>query len=174
MAILTIDEMSTVLVEVEATLNNRPLTYLYDDSEGVSFALTPAHLFYGCRLVTRPSDQQFEITSTAKSSTRRAKHQFRTLSNFVRMWHREYLMSLYERALNSGGGHNSIKAGDIVLLREDGTVRALWKLAKIVEPIMGRDGQIRSAKIQLLSKDKVIKLRRPIQHLIPLEVEKLN
>ena len=51
-------------------------------------------------------------------------------------------MSLYERVLNSGGGHNNIKAGDIVLLRKDGTVRALWKLAKMVEPIMGRDVQI--------------------------------
>ena len=54
---LTIDEMGTVLVEVEATINNRPLTYMYNDSEGVSFTLTPAHLIYGRRLVTRPSDQ---------------------------------------------------------------------------------------------------------------------
>jgi len=92
----------------------------------------------------------------------------------VRIWKREYLVSLHERSLKAGGGHNNIKIGDIVLLREDGTVRALWKLAKIVEPIMGRDGHIRSARIQLMSKDKVIKLRRPIQHLIPLEVSKLD
>ena len=57
-------------MEVEATLNNRPLTYMYDDLEGVSYALTPAHLLYGRRLVTRPSDQQFEVTSTAKSLTK--------------------------------------------------------------------------------------------------------
>jgi len=44
---LTIDEMSTILVEVEATFNNRPLTYMNDDLEGVSYALTPAHLLYG-------------------------------------------------------------------------------------------------------------------------------
>ena len=87
------------------------------------------------------------------------------------MRQREYLISLYERALNSGGRHNNIKVGDVVLLRE---VCALWKLAKIVEPIMGRDGHIRSANIQLMSKDKVTKLRRPIQHLIPLEVNKLD
>ena len=171
---LTIEEMSTVLVEVEATLNNRPLTYIYDDTEGVSFALTPAHLIYGRKLVMRPSDQQFEVASTAETLTKRAKHQFRVLSNFVRIWKREYLVSLYERSLEAGGGCNNIKIGDIVLLREDGTVRALWKLAKIVEPIMGRDGHIRSARIQLMSKDKVIKLRRPIQHLIPLEVSKLD
>ena len=83
-------------------------------------------------------------------------------------------LSFYERALNLGGGHNDIKAGDAVLLREDGTVRALWKLLKIVEPIMGRDGHIRSAKIQMMSKDKVVILYRPIQHLIPLEANKLD
>jgi len=70
---LTIDEMSTILVEVEAILNNRPLMYMYDDLEDVSYALTPAHLLYGHRLVTRSSDQQFEVTSTAKSLTRIAK-----------------------------------------------------------------------------------------------------
>ena len=91
---LTIDEMSTILVEVEATINNRPLTYMYDDLEGVSYALTLAHLLYGCRLVTRPSDKQFEISSTAKSL---ARQQFQVLSNFVRQWHCEYLISFYER-----------------------------------------------------------------------------
>jgi len=146
---LTINEMSTVLVEVETTLTNRSLTYMYDDSERVSCALTPAHLIYGRRLTTMPSDQQFEIVSTAKSLTKGAKQQFRMLCNFVKMWQREYLLSLYERTLNLGGGHNDIKVGDMVLLREDGTVRALWKLAKIVETIMGRDGHIQSAKIRV-------------------------
>ena len=42
--------MSTVLVEVEATLNNRPLTYVYDATEGLLCALTPADLVYGHRL----------------------------------------------------------------------------------------------------------------------------
>ena len=44
---LTIDELSTVMIEIECTLNNRPLTYLYSDEEGVSQVLTPAHLIYG-------------------------------------------------------------------------------------------------------------------------------
>jgi len=71
--------------------------------------------------VTRPSDQQFEVTSTAKSLTRRAKHHFQVLGNFVRQWHREYLMSLYERSLQSDGdGKDRIKDGDVVLLRETG------------------------------------------------------
>ena len=62
--------------EVEATLNNHPLTYLYDDTEGVSQALIPADLIYGHRLANTPSGSHFEAMSTAKTLTKRAKHQF--------------------------------------------------------------------------------------------------
>ena len=44
---LTFEEPRTVIVEIEGTVNNRPLTYLYDDMEGISQALTPARLIYG-------------------------------------------------------------------------------------------------------------------------------
>ena len=98
-----------MLVEVEATHNNRPLTYMHNDSEGVSCALTSPHLIYGLTLTTAPSDQQFEIVRTAKSLTKITKLQFRTLHSFVRMWQQEYLLSLYERALNLGKGHDDIK-----------------------------------------------------------------
>lgn len=69
------------------------------------------------------------------------------------------------------GNSKGIQAGDIVVLKEDGTSRCLWKLAKVTETVEGRDGAIRSAKVQLLSKNKVIQLRRPIQHLVPLEAD---
>ena len=44
---LKLEELSTVLVEVESVINCRPLTYIYDDQEGISFALRPSHLIYG-------------------------------------------------------------------------------------------------------------------------------
>ena len=49
-----------------------------------------------------------------------------------------------------------VKEGDIVILKEEGTARAFWKLAKVVETLVGRDGLIRTAKIKLLSSDKQI------------------
>ena len=81
------------------------------------------------------------------------------------------MLSLRERAINHGSQKNSmIKEGDIVVLKEDCTARCLWKLAKIVELITGRDGRTQAAKVQLLSKDKVTTIHRPVQHLVPLEV----
>ena len=43
---LTFDERSTILSEVQSTLNARPLTYLYDELGDV---WTPSHLLYGHR-----------------------------------------------------------------------------------------------------------------------------
>ena len=64
---LTLDELTTIVIKIEATLNNWPLTYVHDDSKGVSHALTPADLIYGHRVATSPNGQQFDITSTNKA-----------------------------------------------------------------------------------------------------------
>ena len=44
---LNFEDLNILLIEVEATLNNRPLTYLYDDENSISYPLTPASLIYG-------------------------------------------------------------------------------------------------------------------------------
>ena len=44
-------ELSTILVEIEGVVNSSPLTYVYDDAEGISFPLTPSHLLNGRNLL---------------------------------------------------------------------------------------------------------------------------
>ena len=53
---LTFEGLHTLLVEIEATLNNRPLTYIYDDENGILYALTPADLLYGRCIPMTPVD----------------------------------------------------------------------------------------------------------------------
>ena len=49
---LSFDELSTLLTEIECTLNSRPLTYEYNEvGEEV---LTPSHLIYGRQIKTLP------------------------------------------------------------------------------------------------------------------------
>ena len=81
---LTFDELATILVEIEATLNNRLLTYVCDDTEGLSYALTPADLIYGHRLAKSLDGRQFEVTSTAKTLTKRSSTSFVLLINLSR------------------------------------------------------------------------------------------
>ena len=69
-ATLSFEESATVLVEIESTLNNRPLTYLYGDEECPSQAVTPADLIYGRKIAETATNLQYEIVSTAKSLTK--------------------------------------------------------------------------------------------------------
>lgn len=55
------------------------------------------------------------------------------------------------------------KEGDVVLLRNEGTARCLWKLARVIQLLPGRDGIIRAARVQVLNIDKrLVMLRRPV------------
>ena len=64
-----------------------------------------------------------------------------------------------------------IAVGDKVILRNDNTRRMFWKLAKVDKLLPSSDGVVRSAKVRVNGEGgKPITLRRPIQHLIPLEV----
>ena len=174
---LTFEELRTILVEVEATLNNRPLTYTYDDEEGVSCPLTPADLIYGSRISSTVNDKHFEIVSTNRSLTKRAKYHQQLLHQFTRQWRNEYLTSLRERNADMRGAEQvPISVGDIVILKNESSPRLFWKVARVEELLPGRDNVIRSARICVLSESnkKTMLLRRPVQHLIPLEVPVTN
>ena len=66
---LSFEELSTLLTEVECVINARPLAYVYDDLDGVNFALTPSHLIDGQRLQNTPNSSHFEIFSTHDTLT---------------------------------------------------------------------------------------------------------
>ena len=171
-AVLNFDELNTLLIEIESVINGRPLTFVYDDSEGISYALTPAHLLYGHRLATSPSGNHFEVTSTSNSLTRRAKNQKRLLNQFVDRWRKDYLLNLREfRVVKLKGQASCVKVGDIVILKDDNVRRVFWKLAKVIELLKGKDDIVRAALINVATDNGPPKiLRRSIKQLIPIEV----
>ena len=57
-SLLTFEELRTLVVE--ATLNNRPLTYIYADEEELSYPLTPADLIYGRQITTMPHPETLQ------------------------------------------------------------------------------------------------------------------
>ena len=93
---LNYDQLNTVLVEVEAIVNSRPITYVYDDVEGVSYSISPSHLLYGRRIISLPNSEVFEVTSTHDSLVKKSKQHRHTLSQFLSLWRRMYLINLRE------------------------------------------------------------------------------
>ena len=169
---LSFDELTTILVEVEAVLNARPLTYLYSDD--VEESLTPSHLVTGRKLLTLPVgplqvdgwDFGDHLTPTKRSSYLADR-----IQHVRRRWQREYLVEL--REFHHPKGKNvtlpPVRINDVVILHDQGTSqRAFWKLARITDLIKGRDGKVRGARVLVAGKKTVIK--RPLQELFPLEV----
>ena len=172
-SLLDFEELRTLMVEIEAVINNRPLTYMYDDENGITYPLTPSDPIYGRQLSTSPNSKHFNVISTNKALTKKARHHFRLLENFNRQWQKEYLLSLRENYYvkkQKGKPAPVLAQGDVVLVKEEGTARCWWKLAKIVELIYSKDNAVRAARVKVISSDRAVTLRRPVAHLIPLEV----
>lgn len=170
---LSHDELNTLLIEIEAVINARPLTYVYDDEESNYEPLTPSHLIYGRRITTSPNSSHHEVVSTNRSLTRRARHHKLLLEQFIKQWRTEYLTGLREQTSATAsvrGSGSSISEGDIVIVKGDSTPRAFWRLARVEELLPGKDGKTRSAIIKL-GGGNLSTTRRPIELLIPIEVK---
>ena len=150
------------------------MTYVYDDNEGISYPLTPSHLINGRNLSHLPSDRYLEVVSTYESLSKRAKLNRLLLGHFSKRWKNEYLLGLmeaYKPKLHVK--EPVVSVGDVVLLKDDQNKRMFWKLCRIQELIPGTDGSVRSARVQVCTKEgKIGKqvLCRPLKLLIPLEL----
>ena len=173
-AMLDFNEMNTILVEIEGVINSRPITYVHDDSEGISYPLTPSHLVNGRNLSHLPHNRYYEVVSTYETLSKRAKYNRLLLGHFTKRWKNEYLLGLmevYKPKIHAK--EPMISTGDVVLLKDEQTKRSFWKLGKVLELFPGIDGSVRSAKVLIANMDgkfgtKV--LCRPLKLLVPLEV----
>ena len=162
--------LQTLVVEVEAVLNDRPLTYVSTDVND-SEPLTPSHLLSGRRITSLPymtvEDDEIDDPTygSANDVHSRAKRQALTLQHFQRRWRDEYLTSLREFHRATGKNEQTIKVGDVVLVHDD-TPRVSWKMAVIEELIKGNDGLVRAANIRTAAG----RTNRAITRLVPLEV----
>ena len=89
-ALLTYEEFSTLITEIEAILNSRPLTPLSSDPNDLSI-LTPGHFLIGDSLKGMPERQLQDLPSASLSSW---QHVQQMRQHFWTRWHREYLHHL--------------------------------------------------------------------------------
>ena len=92
---LRYEELETVIIEIEAVMNSRPLSYVHDDE--LLEPITPSHLMYGRRLKNTMVNSETEINETV-SPTKRVAYVNRLLNSFWQRFSNEYLTSLRERA----------------------------------------------------------------------------
>lgn len=165
----------TAMVEVEAVINSRPLTYV--SMEDIEEPLTPSHLLTGRRILSLPyhlchrSEEDVEVGP--EFLTKRARYLNRTLDRFWTRWRKEYLLELREAHRYHRGSTNptQVSVGDVVVVHSADQPRAFWKLGQIKEVLPGRDGEIRGAVVRVASKGRQAStLHRPVSLLYPIEM----
>jgi len=164
MKCLTKAELETVLHEVEACVNSRPLTFLSDEVSEES-PLTPSHFLIGKSNVYEP-DWDLDVQGvTHDYLVQRKKVKDTLLDRFWKLWTANYIRSL--PGCKGPAKESSLLQGSLVLIREDGWPRMTWPLGVVVETYPGQDGIIRSCKIRTKKGHFV----RSIQRLHRLEVD---
>ncbi|BES87324.1 Hypothetical protein NTJ_00129 [Nesidiocoris tenuis] len=163
-ATLTIEEMTTLLCQIEACLNSRPLTYISNDITEFS-PLTPAHFLVGGPLHV-PDEINFK-TEIDKYQKKWIQVQ-RYTNQFWRLWSKSYLTSLQQRTKWKEDGINA-RIGTIVMIEEPNLHPTQWKLGRIEEVHPGKDGRVRVATVRLANNSMV---KRTVTKLCPLPIQK--
>lgn len=140
---LTFEEMATVLTEIEACLNSRPLCALSDDPNDLS-ALSPAHFLIGeSSMVVYDR----ELTEVPMNRLTRWKLVKRMTQQFWNRWNEEYITTLNARP-KWREIREDVRVGQLVLVKDERLPPAKWLLARITHTHPGADGKIRVATIK--------------------------
>ncbi|XP_045495987.1 uncharacterized protein LOC123694566 [Colias croceus] len=142
-AILTFEELTTVLTQVEACLNSRPISAISDNPDD-EMPLTPGHFLVGEPLVLIPES---DYSKTSLTGLQRWKLTQRMVSNFWKTWSKEYLVTLNNR-YKWFSKKTEPDVDDIVIIRDHNIPPAKWLLGKIVEKHPGKDNLTRVVTIK--------------------------
>ena len=142
-------------------MNSRPLTYLTEENTEIT-ALTPAMFISDIRENGVPDLDQIYKSHFAK----RIRYRQRLKEEFRKRFRIQYLGQL-SRQTKPSNSSASVAVGNVVLIENNLQKRLDWPLAVIREVYPGKDGYVRMVKLKT-SKGELV---RPIQKLIPLEVE---
>nr|XP_031836775.1 uncharacterized protein LOC116428802 [Nomia melanderi] len=162
-ALFTYEQLNSIIIEIEAILNSRPLTPLSSDPNDY-IALTPAHFLIGDSLQTLP---EYEWTDVHTNRLSLWQHTQRVKQHFWSRWHREHIHELHTRCKWHIGNSAGIEEGTLVLIREDNLPPLQWKLGRILEVHPGDDKIIRVVTV----KTPLGVYKQSIKRLAPLPID---
>ena len=132
---LTFEELSTILIQVEACLNSRPLVPINSpDDDGIE-VLTPGHFLIGKPITALPDPHK-------SMSVLCRWHLCQCLVRpFWQRWQNEYLSSInYNKWKHPS---RNVAPGDVVVMQESGIAPTKWPLGRVLETHPGQDNLVR-------------------------------
>ena len=140
--VLNYKELVTIITQIEAVLNSRPLYPMSNDPTDLS-PLTPGHFLIGSPLLSLPERETDDATPLPIRIQLIKKIQ----DDFWKRWKRDYLVTLQIRKKWFSTGPD-MRIGDLVLLAEDNQAPLQWKIGRIQETYPGNDDIVRVVKVK--------------------------
>ena len=156
---LTFEQMNTLLVQIEAVVNSRPLGATPDTENNY---LSPSHFLLGRPTTMVPEGNTLGINPNKLGYW---QHVQNMMQGFWRRWRSEYITSLQNRHKWSKSQTN-VKVDDLVLLKEQNVPPAKWPMGKIIEVFNGKDGLTRVVKLRTANGETI----RPITKIVVLPI----
>lgn len=160
--LLTFEEYTTLLTQVESCVNSRPLTPISSSIDDAS-PITPGHFLIGEAPITIPEES---LATVPVSRLDRWQLLQKMLQSLWARWSSEYLTTLQNRyKWNVRNVDPDI--GTVVLVKDERLPPGKWLLGRIIDKHPGRDGLTRVVTL----KYKNGTFRRPIAKICPLPID---
>ena len=160
---LTHELLSTFMAEVTAIMNSRPLLPVSTDPES-PFILTPSMLLTMKTGSAATSPGNFEMGTLLKEQWKRVQS---LADMFWSKWRREYLHTLQLRH-KWQEKKNSLKEGDIVLLKDSQVKRNEWPMCIVTKTFPSQDGLVRKVEVTTSTAGNKKTFCRPVTELVLL------
>ncbi|GFX56033.1 integrase catalytic domain-containing protein [Trichonephila clavipes] len=166
-ALLTFEELATILVEIEYIVTSRPSTYVSDDLSEPNLLTPLDFLQYGRKNHDYPLHfaELANKVSNRESLIKRKQYQTTLLKHFWNEWKTQYVRDLKTvHHFKSPNIHKDVEISDVVLVEGSSKSKLLWDLGTIQETLMSRDGHIRACIV--ITKRRLFK--KPVQSIYTL------
>ncbi|XP_067217343.1 uncharacterized protein [Linepithema humile] len=165
---LTFEEFATVLCNIEACLNSRPLAPLTDTVDDYE-PLTPGHFLIGSALTAPPEPSVLEINENRLSRWQLVRQ---LTERFWKLWQNDYVNTLQQRVKWRKIAKDSVRVGQLVLLKNSLLPLCKWELGRILKCHAGPDNLTRVVTVKTISGE----YKRPLAKicLLPIDMESTN
>ena len=161
--VLTMDEFNTLLCQIEAVVNSRPISPLSSDPNDL-IPLTPAHFLIGRSLQSLPDRIFVEEMKNPLSYYRKVQEMVHC---YWKRWQREYLHQLQQRPKWQRETQQPLQVGSLIVLKEDNTPPTSWRMGRVTQLWPGTDGIVRVVSIKTAN----CELKRTINKICVLPIE---
>ncbi|XP_043485177.1 uncharacterized protein LOC122513015 [Leptopilina heterotoma] len=141
---LTVEELYTVIVQIESILNSRPLYPLSADINNLN-VLTPGHFLIGTAL---NSILEEDVRDVPVNRTNRFQLLSKMQQSFWQRWSTEYVTQLQSRLKWKQKDRSEyVRVGRMVVIKDDNLPPLRWQLGRITEMHPGADGLTRIVSV---------------------------